>query len=87
MTQPRKGIVGVGDANKAERNRNMFEGSKINDGEVGSGKVDNEFKKKGQKTTKSKNSFKSKKSSKSKKAIRSSDFLISGAKLAFTKLR
>ena len=80
--EPKKGIVIVGDGG---RNKSQPIGKYEVDGdEVGgievNDKVDDEFGK-NQKTFKSKNLFKS------KKIVRSSDFLISGAKLAFIKLR
>ena len=65
----------------------MTSESEINNNKVDSGEAgDNEIRKKGQKTSKSKNLFKSKKLSKSKKMVES-DFFTPGARLAFTKLR
>ena len=76
LTQHGEGGVGVGDVNRAGLDGNKLDGSKVDGGEV----MDDEVGKKVQKL------FKSKNLSKFKKTIRS-DFLISGAKLAFTKLR
>ena len=85
--QPGEGVVGVGGDSRIGRDRNKHNKSEIDDGEISSGKINNEVGKKDQKTSKSKNLFKSKKSSKSKKVIGSLDFLIPRAKLAFIKLR
>ena len=80
--EPKKGVVGVGGGSKAGRDRSGINGSEIDDVEVDGGEVEvDEVGKKGWKTSKSKNS------SKSKKAVGPSDFLTTGAKLAFTELR
>ena len=87
LTQSGEGVVGVGDDSKAGRDASKLDGSELDGGEVDGGEVDGgkvevaEVGKKVQKTTKSKNSFTS------KKAVGPSDFLIPGAKLAFTKLK
>ena len=81
LTQPEEGVVGVGDDNKARQDGSKLDRSKVDDDEVDRGKVDDEVGKKGQKTSKSK------KSSKSKKTVGSLDFLTSGTKLVFSKLR
>ena len=79
--EPRKGVVGVGGGSRAGRDRGGIDGSEMNDVEVDGGEVEvDEVGKKAQKTSKSKNL------SKSQKTV-GSDFLISGAKLAFTELR
>ena len=81
LTRPGKGVDGVGGDIQAERDGCKLDGSKLDSDEVDGGEVEvDEFKKKVQKTSKSKNS------SKSKKAVRSSGFLTPGAKLAFTEL-
>ena len=69
-----EGKVEVG-GNRAGRGGSKLDKSKLDGGEIDDDKVDNEFGKKGQKT------------SKSKSTIGSSNFLIPRAKLAFTKLR
>ena len=75
-TQLGEGIVGVGGDSKARRDTNKLDRSKLDGNEVHDGEVEvDEVGKKVQKTTKS------------KKAAGPSDFLIPGAKLAFTKLR
>ena len=79
-------VVGVGDNSRAESDGNKLDGSEIDNGEFDGGKVDNEFGKKAQKTSESKNLFKSKKLSKFKKTL-GSDFFTFVAKLAFIKLR
>ena len=76
-----EGVVGIGSDSRVG-----YDGSEIDDGEVGGDKVNDEVGKKSQKTFKFKNSFKSKKLSKSKKIL-GLEFLIPGAKLVFTKLR
>ena len=91
-TRPEKGVVGVGDNNKAKRDGRKLDGSEIDSGKVDGGKIDDKIGKKSQKTSKSKNLFKSKKFSKSKKLskfkkILRSEFLTPKAKLAFIKLR
>ena len=88
LTWPGKGRVGVGGDSKArhdgkseleerETGNNEFDG-KVND------EIDDEVRKKDQKTSKSKNLFK--KLSKSKKTV-GLDFFTPRARLAFTKLR
>ena len=85
--EPKKAGVGVDGDSKTRRNGSEidggeFNGSEVNGDEINSGKFgDDEIGKKVLKISKSKSLFKS------KKTIRSSDFLILGAKLAFTKLR
>ena len=77
-TRPGEGVVGVGGDSRA--GRDGIDGSGMDDVEVDGGEVEvDEVGKKGRKTSKSK------KSSKSKTV--GSDFLTSGAKLAFTELR
>ena len=84
--ESRKSRVGVGGDSKAGRNgRYEFDGIEICNDKIDD-EVDNEFRKKGQKTSKSKNLFKSKKLSKSKKTIEL-DFFTLGTRLAFTELR
>ena len=79
-TRPGEGIVGVIGDSRAGRDGIDWSGSDVI--EVDGGEVEvGEIGKKDQKTSKSKNL------SKSKKAVGLSDFLIPGAKLAFTKLR
>ena len=81
LTHLKKGRVEVGDNSRAAYNKSKLDGSKIDNGKVDGGKIgDDEFKKKGQKTFKSKNLFKSKKTV-------GSDFFTPGARLTFTKLR
>ena len=81
-TQPGEGKVRVGNDSKVGRGRSEINGSGMDDVEVNDSKVEvNEIEKKVQKLSKSKNL------PKSKETIRSSDFLIPGAKLVFTKLR
>ena len=76
-----KGRVKVGADSKVGYDGSKLDGGKIDNGEVHGGKVRNdEIGKKVQKSSKSKNL------SKSKKTI-GLDILISGARLAFTKLR
>ena len=77
--EPRKGIVRVDVDSRVECDGNELDGSKIGNNKIDD-KVNNEVGKKDQKT------FKSKKLSKSKKTV-GLDFFISGAWLAFTKLR
>ena len=80
-TRPGEGGVGVG-GSRAGRKGSKLDGSELHDDEVDDGEVeDDEVGKKVRKRSKSKNL------SKFKKTVRSSDFLIPGAKLAFTKLR
>ena len=72
----RKGRVGFDGDNKAGHGQSKFDGSGMDNVEVDGGKVEvDEFGKKVQKLFKF------------KKTVRSSDFLIPGVKLAFTKLR
>ena len=84
-TRPGEGGVGVG-GSSARCGKNKLDGSDLDgvefDGsEISGGEVEgDEIGKKGRKTSKSKNL------SKSKKTV-GSDFLTSGARLAFTKLR
>ena len=81
LTRPGKDRVRIGGDSGAGCDGSELDGTKINDGEVDGNEVgDDEVGKKVQKLSKSKNL------SKSKKTIRS-DFLISRARLAFTKLR
>ena len=81
-TQLGEGGVGVGRDSGAGRGRSEIDGSGIDNVEVVGGEVEvDEVGKKVQKSSKSKNL------SKSKKTVRSSDFLTSGGKLAFTELR
>ena len=78
LTRPGEGVVGVDGNSRAGRDE--IDRSGIDDVEVDGGKIEvDEVGKKGRKT------FKSKKLSKFKTV--GSDFLTSGAKLAFTKLR
>ena len=71
----------VGNDNRARRNRNEIDRSRMDNIEVDSGKVrDDKVGKKGRKI------FKSKNLSKSKKTVRSA-FFTPGARLTFTKLR
>ena len=85
-TQLGKSAVGIGGDSKAKCDgKCKFNGNKIGGGEVdgseGRYNKDDKVKKKGQKTSKSKNL------SKSKKTVGSSDFLIHEARLGFTELR
>ena len=81
VTQPGKGVVGVGDNNKARRDGSKLDRSELDGNKVDGGEIeDDKIRKRVQKTFKSKNLFKS------KKTVGSLDFLIPGAKLAFTKL-
>ena len=80
MTQPGKGVVGIGSDGKAKCNGSKLDRSEIDDGRFDVGEVDNEIEKKGQKTSKSK------KASKSKKTL-GLNFLILKVRIAFTKLR
>ena len=86
--KPKKGGVGVGGDSKAGCDgKCKLDGKKTGDNEVNDkddNEVNNEIRKKGQKTFKSKNLFT--KLSKSKKVIEL-DFLTSGTRLAFTELR
>ena len=84
--KPKKGGVEVGGGSRAGRDRSEIDDRKKIDGdEVDSGEVkDDEIEKKVQKVQKM---SKSKNLSKSKKTVGSSDFLIPGVKLVFTKLR
>ena len=73
--EPRKSGVKVGGNGRAGRGRSEIDGSRMDNVEVDGGEVEvDEVGKKVQNL------------SKSKKMIRSSDFLTSGAKLAFTEL-
>ena len=76
-TQPGKGVVEIGGYNRAGRDKSKVDRSELDGGEV----ENNEVGKKVQKMSKSKNLFKF------KKTVESLDFLISRAKLAFTKLK
>ena len=79
LAELRKDVVGVVGDSKTRCNRDEFNRNMINDAKVNGGKVrDDEVEKKSQKTLK--NLSKSKKTG-------GSDFLIFGARLAFTKLR
>ena len=81
-TEPKKGVVGVDDSgrNRAElASKHEVDGDKV-DGV----KVDDELDDEVEKNQKMSSS---RKLSKFKKTVGSSDFLISGAKLAFTKLK
>ena len=79
-TRPGEGRVRIGGSSRAGRGRSEI--GEMDDIEVDGGEVKvDEIGKKVQKL------FKSKNLSKSKKTVRSSDYLIFGAKLAFTKLR
>ena len=79
-TKPRKDVVRVSVDSRAGRDGGELDGSGIDNGEVDSGEVgDDEFGKKGENPSKSKNSPKFKKTE--------LDYLISGARRAFTKLR
>ena len=78
----KKDGVGVGGDSWAGRGGSEIDGSRMDNVELDGSEVEVvKVEKKVQKTSKSKNL------SKSKKTIRSSEFLIPGAKLAFTKLR
>ena len=80
--RPGKSGVGVGGDNRARYSGSEIDENRKDNVEVDSSKVEvDEVEKKVQKLSKSKNL------SKSKKTVKSSDFLIPGAKLAFTKLR
>ena len=82
LAKPKKSGVGVGGNSKAGRGQSKIDGSEMNNVEVDGSEVEvDEVGKKIQKLSKSKNS------SKSKKTVKFLDFLTSGAKLAFTKLR
>ena len=79
--EPRKGGVRVGGDNKAGYDENELDKSGMDNVEVDDSKVgDNEFRKKGQKT------FKSKNLSKSKKTI-GLDILIPKTRLTFIELK
>ena len=72
--EPKKGVVGVGGGSRARHDRGGLDKSGIDNVEVNGGKVgDNEVGKKGRNLSKSKNI--------------ESGFFISGARMAFTKLR
>ena len=81
-TEPRKDVIGVGCSKKKYYDRaKLVCKYEFDNVEVGNDKIgDNKVRKKDQ------NLSKSRKSSKSKKIIRL-DFLISGVKIAFIKLR
>ena len=80
-TRPDEGEVMVGGNNRARRDKSELDKSRIDENKIdGSDFRDDEVEKKVQKL------FKPKNLSKSKKTVRS-DFLNSGAKLAFIKLR
>ena len=81
LTRLREDVVEIRYDSRAGHDGSKLNQSGINDSEIDGGEVDDEFRKKGQKMSKSK------KSSKSKKTVRFLDFLIPGAKLVFTKLR
>ena len=83
--EPRKHGVKVGGDSKAGRGGSKLDKRKIDDNEIDGDEVDDEVDNEG--GTKVQKSSKLKNSSKSKKTVRSSDFLTSGAKLAFTELR
>ena len=76
LIQPGKGGVGVGGDSRAGFDESELDKSEVDSGEVGDDKIEKKVQK----------LFKSKNLSKSKKTV-GSDFLTSGAKLAFTKLR
>ena len=82
LTKLRKGGVGVSSDSRARRSQSKIDGSGMDDVEVDSNEVEvDEFGKKVQKLSKSKNL------SKPKKTVRSLDFFTFGTKLVFTKLR
>ena len=82
MTQLREGVVIIGGNSKAGGDKRNPDRSKLDGDDIDCNEVeDDEVGKRVQKTSKSKNP------SKSKKTIKSSNFFISGAKLAFTELR
>ena len=49
LIQPEESVIRVGGDGKARHDRNILNGSEIDDGEVGGGEVDDEIEKKGQK--------------------------------------
>ena len=84
ITQLEESVVGVDGDNKAQRDRSKFDGNKFDKNKLDRSKLnrnegDNEIGKKGQ------NLFKTQNLSKSKKI--EMGFFISGARIAFTKLR
>ena len=75
LTELKKCVVGIGDGRKEYINRaEVASKYEVDTNEMDSDKIDDKV-------------GKNQKTSKSKKMVRSSDFLTSRAKLAFTKLR
>ena len=83
--KPKKGRVGVGGDSRVGHGGSKLDERRIDDDEVDGNEVDDEVDDEG--GTKVQKLSKSKNLSKSKKTVRSSDFLTSGAKQAFTELR